>query len=77
MFSGNFCYYQTLKECNFSRHLNWDIHRNAVRFLSVDNSLTEDRDCDERDIFIPSVEYVNEREQRFRSTRSVGCVKNF
>ena len=29
----------------------------------MDNSLTEDRDCDERDNFIPSVEDVNEREQ--------------
>ena len=39
------------------------IYRIAVRFLSVDNSLTEDRDCDERDNFILSVEDVNEREQ--------------
>ena len=29
----------------------------------MDNSLTEDRDCDERDNFILSVEDVNEREQ--------------
>ena len=63
MFGCKICNYQTLKECNFSRHLNSDIHRNAVRFLSVDISLTEGRDCDERGNFIPSVEDINEREQ--------------
>ena len=63
MFGGKICNYQTLKECNFSKQLNSDIHRNAVRFLSVDISLTEGRECDERDNFIPSVEDVNEREQ--------------
>ena len=63
MFGCKICNYQTFKECNFSKHINSDIHRNAVRFLSVEISLTEGRDCDERGNFIPSVEDVIEREQ--------------